>query len=156
MALDDLYKLVAIEEIKQCKARYWRCMDTKEFDGLQTVFAPDAVFDAAEAQYDPILGQKPGIPQSEPWVTRDVILSEVANSLQHPLQSVHMGHLCEIEITSETTATAIFPFNDRIKLEGVLSFNSYGYYYDTFEKIDGQWMVKTSTIKRLRSIWDVE
>lgn len=154
MAVDYLYKLTAIEEIKQCKARYWRCMDTKDFDGEATVFAPDAIFDSAESQFDPILGQKSGVPQSEPWVTRDFIISELKKRMQYPMQSVHMGHLCEIEITSETTANAIFPFNDRLKKADVFSFNSYGYYYDTFIKIDGKWLIKSSKIKRLRCIWN--
>ena len=41
--MDDLERLVAIEEIKQLKARYFRCMDTKDWEGFAEVFAPDAV-----------------------------------------------------------------------------------------------------------------
>ena len=37
-----LEELDAIEQIKQLKARYFRCMDTKDWDGFQAVFAPDA------------------------------------------------------------------------------------------------------------------
>ena len=33
-------ELDAIEEIKSLKARYFRCMDTKDWDGFQAVFAP--------------------------------------------------------------------------------------------------------------------
>jgi hypothetical protein len=38
--------LLAIEQIKQLKARYFRCMDTKDWAGLRSVFCDDAVFDA--------------------------------------------------------------------------------------------------------------
>ena len=43
--MDDIERLVAVEEIRQLKARYFRCMDTKDWAGLTDVFAPDAVMD---------------------------------------------------------------------------------------------------------------
>ena len=46
MSIDPVTRLIAIEEIKQLKARYFRCMDTKDYTGLRAVFADDAVFDA--------------------------------------------------------------------------------------------------------------
>jgi SnoaL-like domain len=42
-------QLLAIEAIKQLKARYFRCLDTKDWAGFLAVFAPDAVIDASEA-----------------------------------------------------------------------------------------------------------
>lgn len=45
--MSDLERLVAIEEIKNLKARYFRAMDTGDWDVLQTVFATDAVFDCS-------------------------------------------------------------------------------------------------------------
>jgi len=38
----------AIEDIKRLKARYYRCMDTKQWDGWNDVFAPDATLDTTE------------------------------------------------------------------------------------------------------------
>lgn len=145
-----LAELAAIEEIKQLKARYWRLIDTKDFDGLNEIFAPDAWFDARGALYDPVLGQMPGVPQrTEVWHTREGIIANIAAGMGPGLQSAHMGHTPEIEITSETTATGIQPFNDRLSKPGVMAFNGYGYYYETYEKIGGKWMIKTSRIKRL-------
>ena len=43
--LTEIERLTAIEEIKQLKARYFRCMDTKDWAGLQAVFSDDAEFD---------------------------------------------------------------------------------------------------------------
>ena len=45
--VDAVERLEAIEEIKQLKARYFRCMDTKDWDGFTTVFAPDARMDVS-------------------------------------------------------------------------------------------------------------
>lgn len=69
-------------------------------------------------------------------------------------QSAHMGHIPEIELTSETTAKAYFPFEDKVIAHGFAAFTGYGYYTDTFEKIDGCWKVKTSKIHRFRVIFD--
>lgn len=44
--IDALGRLLAIEEIRGVKARYFRCMDTKDWDGLRAVFCDDAEFDA--------------------------------------------------------------------------------------------------------------
>lgn len=51
--MDQVEKLLAIEEIKQCKARYWRAIDSKDFDLLRTVFADDIVFDLSDSTRDP-------------------------------------------------------------------------------------------------------
>ena len=45
IVMDAAEQLLAIEEIKQLKARYFRCMDTKDWDGFGQVFAPNAVLD---------------------------------------------------------------------------------------------------------------
>jgi hypothetical protein len=42
-------RLVAIEDIKQLKARYFRLMDQKNWDGFEKLFTPDVVFDLREA-----------------------------------------------------------------------------------------------------------
>ena len=41
--MTDVEHLLAFEEIKQVKARYFRCMDTKDWEGFARVFAADAV-----------------------------------------------------------------------------------------------------------------
>ena len=43
---DPLQQLLDIEAIKQLKARYFRCMDTKDWDGFRDVFTVDAVLEA--------------------------------------------------------------------------------------------------------------
>ena len=64
--MDALQRLVDIEEIKQLKARYWRCIDTKSFDELATVFAEDAVFDFRQAVRDPVSGTPDGVTEQPP------------------------------------------------------------------------------------------
>ena len=38
-------KLLAIEEIKQLKARYFQCVDCKDWKGFSATFAADVEFD---------------------------------------------------------------------------------------------------------------
>src|SRR6266487_3963844 len=45
--VNTVERLEAIEEIKQLKARYFRCMDRKDWDGFASVFAPDARMDVS-------------------------------------------------------------------------------------------------------------
>ena len=43
--MDTAEKLFSIEEIKKLKARYFRFVDTKQWDALRNLFTPDATFD---------------------------------------------------------------------------------------------------------------
>ena len=47
--MDAAAQLLAMEEIKQLKARYFRFVDTKDWEALSTIFCEDAVFDARAA-----------------------------------------------------------------------------------------------------------
>jgi SnoaL-like domain len=67
--------------------------------------------------------------------------------------SVHQGHTCEVELTSDTTARAIWSMTDRLFMPPGAPFSQmtgYGYYYETYEKIAGAWKVKTLRIARIR------
>ena len=45
-----------IEAIRRLKARYFRTMDTKDWDGMRQVFADDVVIDTSEAGGDIVRG----------------------------------------------------------------------------------------------------
>jgi hypothetical protein len=128
-----------IEAIKQLKARYFRLMDTKDFDGMAEVFAPDVEIDMtgedgtvhhSAADFMPYLKQNIG----------DVI-------------TVHHGHMPEITLLSETTARGIWAMEDKLWWpEGspLVHLHGYGHYHETYEKTDGQWRIKTLKLTRLR------
>jgi len=148
--MDALQRLLDIEEIKQLKARYWRCIDTKSFDELSTVFAEDAVFDYRQAVRDPVTGTPEGVAEQEPVKGLQNIIREVGSALE-VAQSAHQGHMPEIEILSETTAKGMWPFEDFV-LNGDFEFKGYGHYVEAYEKIDGAWRIKHSEITRLRVV----
>src|SRR5215470_3672343 len=152
--MDLIEKLFAIEEIKQVKARYFRLIDTRQFDQLESIFAPDAVFDSGKAFCDPVLGQMPGTAPSDPLVGREAVIKGIIDGMPPVLQSIHMGYTPEVEILSDNTAKAIHPATYRPLIPGVLSANCYGYYHETYEKINGKWMIKTSVIQPVRVIFN--
>ena len=152
--MTDLEKLLAIEEIKKLKARYFRTMDTKDWDGLGTVFAPESVFDFGEATIDPI--DNPDDEGPAPVEGGEAIVAAIRDALSN-VNSVHQGHMPEIEITSEKTAKAVWPMEDVLRpisvgelAEPFRPFKGYGHYHETYVCLDGTWRIKTSKLTRLR------
>lgn len=154
--MTDIEKLLALEEIKQLRPRYFRLIDAKKFDELDDLFTEDTIFDSKDALRDPIKGQYPGFPESPVSVGKKAVIEGIIAGLPEALQSCHMGHVGEFEITSDTTATGIVPLSDRLLLPGVLASAGYGYYFDEYEKVDGKWKIKKGTLKRKRVLWEDE
>lgn len=147
--IDPVARLIAIEEIKQLKARYFRCMDTKDFVGLRTVFADDAMFDASCS-----LSIEPTEDAAQ-WVHSggDAIAAFVEAAVA-PLRTVHHGHGHEIELLSETEARGVIAMEDQIwDASGTTPvLHGMGHYHETYRKEAGQWRIVTSRISRLHII----
>lgn len=143
--MNDVEKLLAIESIKQTKARYFRCLDSKDWQGFASVFASDAQMDMREQSRNPdnlIIGN-------------DNIARFVAKSLQ-PLITVHHGHTVEIEFTSGTAANVIWAMEDLLWRPTEVAgqkptkyVQGWGHYRETYRNISGQWLIQTTTLTRL-------
>ena len=130
-----------VEAIKRLKARYFRTMDTKDWAGMRTVFADDVVVDTTESGGGAIAGA-------------DAFMAFLEETLRDVI-TVHHGHMPEIELTSETTATGIWAMEDHLWVsEGnplpYRSLHGYGHYHETYEKVDGRWYIKTLKLTRIR------
>jgi hypothetical protein len=145
--VDTVERLEAIEEIKQLKARYFRCMDTKDWDGFTAVFAPDARMDVSgELSND--LGDGAGVTTG----SRE-IAAFVRGSID-AVTTVHHGHTPEIDVTSPNSATGVWAMEDHLWWpEGspITTMHGYGHYHETYEKVDGEWRIKSTTLTRLRT-----
>lgn len=146
--MNGVDRLLAIEEIRQLKARYFRAMDTKAFDELHTVFADDAVFDFREALRDPIHGTPAPFEEHPPVSGREAIVAHIRSALEHAV-SVHHGHVPEIELLSEDQARGIWPMEDVVK-NGTFSFRGWGHYRETYVRTAAGWRIQTSQLTRLR------
>jgi ketosteroid isomerase-like protein len=138
--VDPLQRLMAIEEIHQLKARYFRFLDTKRWDEWATVFARDVVMEVPEAD----------------MVTsgRDEVVAAVSGALERA-QTVHHGHMPEIEITGPDTAHGVWAMFDYVewpaKDDGTrVGLTGYGHYLEEYVREDGGWRIAKLRLERLR------
>ncbi len=125
-----------IEAIKQLKARYFRLMDTKDWDAMREVFADDVFIDTTDSGGRVVEGA-------------DDFMTGLRDLLADVL-TVHHGHMPEIELTSETTATGVWSMEDMLRWPNGSELHGFGHYHETYEKADGGWRIKTMTLTRLR------
>lgn len=136
--MDDAVALAEIEAIKRLKARYCRLLDAKDWQAWRDVFTDDFVSDTGEAGGKVIAGA-------------DEFISFIRRTLGKSSQpTVHQVHAPEIELTSPATATGVWALNDVVRLGPGLNLQGYGHYHETYEKVAGQWRIKTSRLTRLR------
>lgn len=135
-----LQNLLDIEEIKRLKARYFRALDTKDWDEWGQVFARDAVLEVPEAD---VLRRG-----------REDIVASVSAALTGA-RTVHHGHMPEIEITGPDSARGIWAMFDYVEWlpresgerVGLLGF---GHYHEEYVREDGAWRIAKTHLSRLR------
>ena len=141
--MEALERLEAIDEIKALKARYFRCMDTKDWSGFADVFAADAVMDMS--------GE---VPEGEDGITQgNQAIAAFVERHVGDVTTVHHGHMPEIELTSSTTARGIWAMEDKLRWPPgsfLDTMHGYGHYHETYERIGGAWRIKTLRLSRLR------
>ena len=139
--MDRLERLEAIEEIRALKARYYRLMDTKQWDELKSLFTRDMKVITPEGKIYAEGG--------------DTYAAALRNSLEKAV-SCHQNLGGEVEILDEDNAKAIWAMQDVIEWEdrhpqaGWKSILGLGHYHETYRKEDGVWRIATLTLTRLR------
>jgi uncharacterized protein (TIGR02246 family) len=126
-----------VEAIRRLKARYFRTMDTKDWDGMRQLFTDDVVIDTSEGGGGVVRGA-------------DEFMTFLQEALAGAV-TVHQGHMPEIDIASETTATGIWALNDIVIWPNGVRLDGYGHYHETYEKGDDGWRIKSSTLTRLHT-----
>ena len=155
-------ELEALDAIKQLKARYCRFIDTKDWDGFQGLWLSDSVLDAtsdAEVQTR-ASGVKPTEAELASFVAvgdkRIRFLAETnLGTLDAPkVQSCHYAFMPELELTSPTTARGIWSQQDELKWLNdrgpIKTLHGYGWYHETYQRVDGRWYIKTMKLIRHR------
>jgi ketosteroid isomerase-like protein len=124
-----------IEEIKKLKARYFRALDSKDWDLYASVFAEDIVVDLRRSGGQLFEG-------------REAFMAFARGMTI--VQSVHQGHMPEIDLTSATTATGIWSLEDYNIWEDGTQNHGWGHYLETYEKQGDRWYIKTMSLSYLR------
>jgi len=143
--VDPVQQISDIEAIKQLKARYFRFVDTKQWDRFRGVFTDDAKFEGFWAS-----GETP-----DEWV------ASVSRNLAE-VTTVHHGHMPEIVITGPDTARGIWAMQDYLEWEpgsrgylgvrvpGQRGILGYGHYEEEYRKEEGGWKLAFLRLTRLR------
>jgi uncharacterized protein (TIGR02246 family) len=126
-----------IEAIKQLKARYFRTLDTKDWDGYREVFTDDVVMDTTESGGSVITGV-------------DEFLAYLGEALAGAT-TVHQGHMPEIALTSDTTATGIWALHDIVIWPNGMRLDGFGHYHETYAMTPDGWRIKSSKLTRLHT-----
>ncbi|GLZ15948.1 bile-acid 7-alpha-dehydratase [Actinomadura sp. NBRC 104425] len=133
-------RLVAIEEIRQLKARYFRAVDMKLWDVFADLFTEDLQIDFAESTSKPM--------------TRDEFVRSAARHFEGAV-SVHHGHIPEIEIIDDTRARAIWPMFDLVETpeeSDYVSHTGYGHYTEEYRKENGRWKISRTRLTRIKRV----
>lgn len=131
-----MQELFEIEKIKQLKARYFRSLDTNDWDLFGSTLTEDCVARYSGGKYS--------------FDSRAATVAFMSENMSgDKFLSMHHGHHPEIEITSDTTATGIWYLQDMV-LDLNNNFRIYGagIYDDKYRKVDGQWQISSTGYKR--------
>lgn len=143
--MDDLQRLLIIEDIRVLRSRYWRYLDTQQWDKFASLFTDDCVFDASFDAFTPDPGGR-------------AIADRVAEVFVG-VTSVHRGMQHEIEVIDESHARGIWTMDDYLMYppgaghaggsESTSTVHGYGHYVDDYLKVDGEWLFSHVELYRI-------
>ena len=130
--------LLEIEAIKQLKARYFRLMDTKDWEAFPDLFTEDVEIDVSRDAGE--AGRVRG---------RDRFVAFVKQAVG-TARTVHHGHMPEIELTGPASARGTWAMFDCVEFSNGAGLRGYGHYVERYAKQGGAWRIASMQITRLR------
>lgn len=124
-----------VEAIKQLKARYFRLLDTKDWDGFRLLFADDVAIDTTAAG-------------GSVTTSADEFVAFLVDVLADAV-TVHQGHMPEIELTGPDSATGVWALHDIVIFPTGRRLDGYGHYRETYTRTEDGWRIASSTLTRL-------
>jgi hypothetical protein len=140
--MTDIEKLLAIEEIKRLKAKYFYYFDHKDWARWKAeVWAPDASLELPE-----INRVISGV---------DELIDFCKESAGNQI-SVHHGHMPIIEILSDDSATGLWAMEDILRFPkgetskyGYSFLHGWGHYHETYTRGSNGWRIRSTRLTRL-------
>jgi hypothetical protein len=132
--------LVAIEEIRQLKYRYFRTLDLKEWDAFGDCLTDDVV-----ARYGTQAMDKP-----VHYNSRDDVVAFMRDNLGPAVITVHIASHPEITVDGDT-ATGSWGFEDTVIVPDFkVIIRGGGYYDDSYRRdADGKWRIASTEYQRI-------
>ncbi|MFI5623347.1 nuclear transport factor 2 family protein [Nocardioides sp. NPDC051685] len=144
-------RLEDIEAIRILKARYFRCLDTKDWEGFGRLFAEDAQIGPLDNGFpDYLMDLRPAEAQKPLQSSGvDAFVARVAANIG-PLITTHHGHQPEIEFTGADAATGIWAMEDVLVWpEHGYRLRGTGHYHETYRRVDEDWKFSSLRLTRL-------
>ncbi len=141
-------QLQDLEDIRQLKSRYFRLMDTQQWEAWVSCFTADIV-----ARYEGAPRPRNDMATDITCEGREALLAGVRGLLTGAV-SMHQGFMPEITLTSAATAKAIWAMFDYVRLP-TCAFKGWGHYHEDYVKEDGAWKIKRIHLTRLHTeeVW---
>jgi hypothetical protein len=148
----QLERLVACEDIRSLRARYFRFVDAKRWADLAALFAADAVFDRGfgGAYRHPFSGEwsAGAAPQPELIAGREAIVAMIRAATE-PLWTIHRGSDADITVTGRDEADAIWAMTDELRsAAGQLIMRGWGHYEESYRRVGGRWLIARTKLTR--------
>lgn len=137
-------QLSDIEEIKQLKSRYFRLMDTKQWQQWRSIFTDDMV-QITDITVPDANGE---VISNQPINGGDEMVTAVSKLLAN-CSTVHHGHMFELSELTENTAEGIWAMEDIVETANG-KLHGFGHYHEKYTKVNGQWRISFSHLSRLR------
>ncbi|WP_433633982.1 nuclear transport factor 2 family protein [Nocardia sp. CA-120079] len=132
---DPTAAVAAVCAIKQVKARYFRAVDTKDWELLEQQVTPDVVIDTTGSAGIVTTGAAAFIAYLKLTVGA--------------ARTVHQGHMPEIEVQSPNTATGVWALQDLLIFPGNIRVIGFGHYHETYAFDGDRWRIKSSKLTRV-------
>jgi hypothetical protein len=139
---DQLQTLIDRWEIRELKARYFRIVDTQDWEAWRELFTDDLKFDFGDGN----------------WQTGgDAFVAAVSGQMDGTggkAQSVHRGHMGELVIDSPTKAHGHWGLADYLQWPSVRGersgYRGYGREYEDYRKENGVWKIASWRLAFIR------
>jgi hypothetical protein len=132
--------LVALEEIRQLKYRYFRTLDLKEWDAFGDCLAEDI-----RARYG-----TQAMPEPLHFDNRASVVDYMSENLGPGVVTIHIGSHPEITVDGDS-ATGSWGFEDTVIVPDFkILIRGGGYYQDEYRRdADGQWRIASTRYERI-------
>lgn len=139
---ERITRLEDIESIRCLQARYQRCLDTRDFDGIADCFTDDVTssYGNGSMSYD----------------GKEAVMDFLIGVMKLDMPSTHLIHGGEIERPSGTEATARWYLEDHLLHEKYLMKLHGAAIYDVaYVKKDGKWFIRSIGYRRCYEYFEI-
>lgn len=136
MTLEErITRLEDIEAIRQLQAKYQRCLDTRDFDGLDECFTEDVVSAYGNG--------------SMSYRGKEQVIGFLCSVMGLDMPSTHLIHGGEIEVVDAMNAKATWYLEDHLLHQKYLmKLHGAAIYYVDYRKVEGAWQICSIGYKR--------